>query len=40
MVEQAKSLDYEVRKARFKSKVSDNILSEVMVLHEAIFQDD
>ena len=40
MVEQAKSLDYEVRKAKLKSKVPDDILVEVMALHEAIFQDD
>lgn len=40
MVEQAKSLDYEVRKAKLKSKVTSDILLEVMALHEAIFQDD
>ncbi len=40
MVEQAKSLDYEVRKAKLMSKVSEVILIEVMALHEAIFQDD
>lgn len=40
MIEQAKSLDYITRKAKYKSEVSKEFLREVMALHEAIFQDD
>ncbi len=40
MVEQAKSLDYEKRKAKFLTEVPKDYLVNVMALHEAIFQDD
>lgn len=38
MVEQAKSLDYEKRKAKHLSEVSNNLLEEIMALQEAIFR--
>lgn len=40
MIEQAKSLDYIARKAKYKSHVPEKFLYKVMALHEAIFQDD
>lgn len=40
MVEQAKSLDYEKRKAKFVVEVDKNFLDNIMALYEAIFQDD
>ncbi len=40
MVEQAKLLDYEKRKAIYISEISRDLLEEIMALHEAIFQDD
>ncbi len=40
MIEQAKSLDYIHRKAIYETEVTKEFLTEVMALHEAIFQDD
>jgi mRNA interferase MazF len=40
MVDQAKSLDYIVRKAKLITKVSQSTLDTVMAIHQAIFQDD
>jgi mRNA interferase MazF len=40
MIEQAKSLDYINRKARYEAEVTKEFLAEAMALHQAIFQDD
>lgn len=40
MVEQAKLLDYEKRKAKFVLEVEKDFLDNIMAIHEAIFQDD
>lgn len=40
MVEQAKSLDYQKRKAKYISEVSRSFLDNVMSLYDAILQDD
>ena len=40
MVDQTKSLDYRKRNAKYLSKVSKELLMEVMAIHAAIFQDD
>jgi len=40
MIDQAKSLDYKIRNAEFVTKISRDIVENILAIHRAIFQDD